>query len=407
MRILYYSPHPSLQLNSNTGYGTHMREMIAAFRNCGHEVLPVIAADLFYANMDRTDESREKETPKGIRVKEGIKKIIPPSVWSGLKNINLIRVDRKLTEILRGKLVSWKPDLIYERCSYLQTSGVKIAREYHLPHLMEINSPCVEEQGELEDGYKFFFDLARKREKEQAEKSDMLICVSTALKSYYQRFLNIDPQKIMVVPNAINPEICRLEKKDGIKKKLGIENNRVIGFVGSFFRWHRIDLVIKAFNELEESGTKLLIVGSGSIENDLRELAAQMKRGGDIIFTGEVEHDRIYDYIRSMDICVLAGSHWYGSPIKLFEYGAMRKPIIAPDNVPVKDIIADGIDGLLVKPTVRSISLALRKLLDDPALADKIASSFNYKVCNEYTWTNHAEMILKEASAGVLPGTPA
>ncbi len=398
MRILYYSPHPQLQLRSNTGYGTHMREMIAAFRSMGHDVSPYIVADV---NGENEEEFVQQNIPNNAKIQNGsflktlIKTVTPNFAWSSIKDLRLLNFDRKIKNDLKDAIVEWKPDVIYERCNYLQTSGVEVANQMGIPHILEVNSPYVEEHAFLEKGYNLLYQKAKAAEQEQAMRTTMLVVVSTALKNYYMDVLGIDSNKIVVIPNAIKSNFCSENYDFETRRKLDLENKKVFGFVGSFFRWHGIDLLIKAFNEIEDPDTRLLIVGSGEIENELKLLANKQSRAADIIFTGEVRHVEIYDYIQAMDICVLARSHWYGSPVKLFEYGAMGKPIIAPDNIPVNDIMSHGEDALLVKPTVRSLTDAMQELLDNPQLATKIAENFKKKVNSEYIWIKHAGKILE------------
>lgn len=99
-----------------------------------------------------------------------------------------------------------------------------------------------------------------------------------------------------------------------------------------------------------------------------------------------------------MDITVLPNSHWYGSPIKLFEYGAMGKAIIAPDNVPVKDVLIPGDDGLLVKPTVDSLFPAMKHLVESPDQRVRMAEGFQKKVLTRHIWSAMAKKILHDAA---------
>ena len=398
MRILYYSPHPNLRLSSNTGYGTHMREMIAAFSSANTEVETLIAGDWMAGTPDTAiaSETPIHENNEKKSLKQVFKYLIPNSLWSTIKDANLLRHDRKIKKILMSKVDEWKPDIIYERCNYLQLSGAEVAASRHIPHILEVNSPYVDERVFLEKSYNFFTTLAKQNEKRQAFMTTMLVVVSSALKNYYNTVLKVPDEKIVVIPNAINPNNGHLirEEDQNIRRSFGLQGKTVFGFVGSFFRWHGIDIMMKAFNEIDDPNTMLLIIGSGEIEDELKNLAQTLDRKNDIIFAGEVNHDVVYDYISAMDICVLARSHWYGSPVKLFEYGAMGKAIIAPDNIPVKDIMVNGKDGILVKPTVRSLRDAMVYMLENPEEAKKMSEHFNQKVMNEYTWTNHARRIL-------------
>ena len=88
MKILYYSPHPHLRIEDQTGYGTHMREMIAAFEMLGHDVDFLIAGHRAIP----TKETQGSNTRS--LVKEVLKFLIPGLMWETFKDLQLIRVDR-------------------------------------------------------------------------------------------------------------------------------------------------------------------------------------------------------------------------------------------------------------------------------------------------------------------------
>lgn len=387
MKILYYSPHPHLNLASPAGYGTHMREMIAAFRRLGHEVYPVIIG-----GVEINDD--EKDNAKQAGLKSIIKKITPKIVWETAKDFGLIKQDRKAKLSLIHAVNDFKPDLIYERANYLQTSGVEVAKEFNTYHILEVNSPYIEERKKLQGDT--LYKGAKNREKAQLKLTDKIVVVSSALKEYFIREQKIDATKFIVTPNAINlVEIEANKSKDVDEVK---DKELVIGFVGSFFSWHGIDLLINAFAKVQSDfdNLKLLIVGDGDLREELMSLAASLGVDGDVIFTGSVPHRRVYNYIEKMDICVMAKSNWYGSPVKIFEYGALGKAIIAPDNIPVKDVMVDKVDGLLIAPKVAQLTEALRSLIMDEKLRTRLGSNFKKKVINHHTWDCMAEMILAE-----------
>ena len=96
--------------------------------------------------------------------------------------------------------------------------------------------------------------------------------------------------------------------------------------------------------ELVEQMTNAVVLvtgGDGSILPDLKNLADKLGLASKIIFTGNVAHEKVNDYLAVMDIAVMVKSNWYGSPVKIFEYGAASLPMICPDTIPVRDVITD------------------------------------------------------------------
>ena len=144
--------------------------------------------------------------------------------------------------------------------------------------------------------------------------------------------------------------------------------------------------------------TRLLIVGSGEALDDLKNLAQKLKIENQVVFAGSVPHHEVFNYIDLMDITVMAKSNWYGSPVKIFEYGAMGKAIIAPDVIPVRDVMIDAIDGILVQPEQVALTNALEKLFIDEKLRKNIADNFKQKVLANHTWEKMAEKLLSSLS---------
>ena len=131
MKILYFSPHPQLRIEDPTGYGTHMREMIAAFEALGHEVHFLIAGN----RVVQAKEAQGSITPTSL-VKKVLKSMIPPLVWETIKDLQLIQVDRANERHLNRLVGELHPDVIYERSHYGMVSGVQVANNHGIQHIL-------------------------------------------------------------------------------------------------------------------------------------------------------------------------------------------------------------------------------------------------------------------------------
>lgn len=390
MKIIYYSPHPNLNLSAPSGPGTHMREVIKGFEDQGHEVIPCI--------LGGTEETSLQIEYSESGFKKFIKKLLPESIWQTAKDIRLRRFDKYAKAQLNAIIEREKPEMIYERGYYLMTSGVEAAKEAGIAHAIELNAPYPEEKVQME-GASMFISMAHEKEKLQVTETDLVVVVSSALKTYLADKHEIDPDKILVTPNAVNPEKFR-----GVAsgKARFSEDHTVIGFVGSIFPYHGVDMLIQGFAELAEKhdDLRLLIVGDGYVLGSLKQLAEELKVSDKVIFTGNVAYHEVYTLIAEMDICVMATSNWYGSPVKIFEYGIMNKAIIAPDNIPVRDVMVHEQDGILCEASRISLTNGLRRLIQDTDLRARLASSFHDKVLREHTWTQVSQRILDQMPIG-------
>lgn len=388
MKILYYSPHPQLSMYAPTGYGTHMREMIAAWRQMGIEVRTCIAGDA-----DQEEYKSQENSNKGRF--SSLKKAIPSILWQSLRDFSLIRFDNKQETILADVIEEFHPDVIYERVAYLQNSGIKCAEKYGIKHVSEINAPYPEERISF-SGKSFFIGAAKNIEREILIRSSGISVVSSALKNYLVKILPSAESKILVVPNSVNPIEKQFTDSDieALRSNYGIDNEIVVGFVGSMFPYHGVDILIKAFAQIPlEKNLKLLIVGDGLILHELKALAKALNVFQKVIFTGSLPHREVYANIELMDICCMPKSNWYGSPVKIFEYGLLQKPVIAPDEIPMHDVM--GIDdGEIVAPTVEAFYEALIKLVDDEGRRSLVAKNWHKKVMENYTWNEAAKKTL-------------
>lgn len=139
---------------------------------------------------------------------------------------------------------------------------------------------------------------------------------------------------------------------------------------------------------------RMLIVGDGLSLPELKQRVKSLGLEQEIVFAGRIPHKEIFNQIALMDIAVMAKSNWYGSPVKIFEYGAMKKAIIAPDVVPVQDVMEHEKDGLLVQPNLESLREAMARMIDEPELRLSCAESFHQKVNERYHWTQIATEVL-------------
>jgi len=387
MRILYYAPNPQLSLSAQTGYGTHMREMINSWRDLGHEVDTLIVGN-------NTDSPEQAKPTKTLNLKWALKKLTPNYIWETLKDKKLINTDAELFKALDERVQSFKPDIIYERISYLQDSGVQVARKNGIRHVSEVNAPFPEERIYF-SGKSAYLKRAKSIEKLILEESDCLTVVSSALKEYLIQKSPSSAHKMHVVPNAVNENLKKLDvnRVAALKSKFNPKNKLVVGFVGSIFPYHGVDLLIKAFKSSLKDAV-LLIVGDGESIPELKKYVEANSMDENVFFTGSVPHRDVFHYIEIMDICCMMNSNWYGSPVKIFEYGLMNKAVIAPDVRPVQDVMVHGKDGFLVSNSLNDICESLKTVSSDNQLRQQIAESWNKKVLENYTWKITAQKTL-------------
>lgn len=384
MKILYYSSHHGLNLNAPAGYATHMRETIKAMRKLGHEVEVLINGGTEW-DMDGTP-------PPSSNVKSKLKKITPKVLWETAKDRQLRKNDEKSIEILDARVKKFQPDVIYERYNYFQDSGSLVANKCGVKHILEVNSPYIEERIDLQ-GKSLYLSQAQKMEERVFRDCDRLVIVSSALKKHFIQEYKLQEEKLKVIPNAISKEWLDNIEESSLKA----EESFIFGFVGSLFPWHGVDILVEAFSKFQKEypNSKLQIVGGGEILADLILQADELGVKSKVNFVGSVPHKEVPKFIKSFDVAIMAKSNWYGSPVKIFEYGALGIPVIAPNNVPVRDVMTHNQHGYLIEATVNDLFQAMKALFLDQSKRQKMAEAFKAKVLNEHTWEENVKRTLE------------
>lgn len=388
LRILYFSPHPHINMASPSGPGTHIREIIEGFEAQGHIVIRFIAGG--ETALPNTSTISFRRSPW--------KRFIPSIFWETLRDFQMIFYDKKLQRRLETIILNEKPDIIYERSCYGMGAGMRAAAKLGVRYIVEMNAPYPQERVAMQ-GRSLLSFRGHIHEKKQVESAYRTIVVSTAMKRYLLEKTKSNQQSIHVAANAVNPKHIQTSSKQiaDIRSSLGLSiANTIIGFVGSIFPYHGVDLMIESFVTIaqEYPESRMLIVGDGEIVKDLKKRAEDLGLSQKIIFTGNVPHKEVYNYLSLMDIAVMARSNWYGSPVKIFEYGAMRKAIIAPNVVPVTDVMIHREHGLLISDSQAELTDAIRYMLKHPDERQRMAENFHLKVLSEHTWNKVANDIL-------------
>ncbi len=390
MKIIYFSQHPNLNLMQPDGPGTHMREVINSFSNLGHEVLTLISGG---TELKKNTSAQSKNA----QFKNFAKKIIPEYVWESVKDFQLYNSNKRAERILSEQIQKFHPDLIYERGGYMQVAGVRTAKKFDIKHFVEINAPLTDEKNLLQ-AKSLLTCKSYEMEREILFSADKIFVVSSKLKEYFIDKFMCDESKIVVTPNAVNPEKIQTNEKkiNEIRAKYNLTGKTIIGFVGSIFKYHGIDILLDAFQKIsaQKSNVILIIVGDGEILEELKVQTQFQNLSDKIIFTGYVSTSEVFNYMEIFDIAVLPKTKEYMSPIKIFEYGAIGKAIVAPDVSSVRDVMENEADGLLVYSDTDGIYSAILRLLDNENLRNYLGENFRKKVLSEHTWKKNVQKIL-------------
>ncbi len=397
MKICYLCADRGITLAKHKGASTHIRSIVRAFVAGGHDVVVV---------MPPGDAKNDLGVP--------LRPIIEPEIFAPLtaeqgrerdgqtKDLrkNRIRVTRALGHIWQNAAVEktfgtvireFSPDLIYERYSPFGIAGGVLANRYGIPHVLEVNAPLAWEGAEYRK--QALQEAAEVLELNAFEFSTRIVAVSRELRDQLVAG-GVAAEKIVIVPNGVDPDLF---DQRGPRYRNGLDAQFVLGFVGSLKEWHGMDVLAEAFESLaHDPRFHLLIVGDGPTVELFRALADRWP--GQVTITGEIPLGHVPQYVRAMDVALAPYpplERFYFSPLKVLEYMAAGRPVVASAIGQVAELIRDGETGLLVPPgDVSALTAAVRRLASDRDLRLRLGALAAREIRQRHTWTQRASDIL-------------
>jgi glycosyltransferase involved in cell wall biosynthesis len=392
VRILYHH-----RTRSKDGQYVHISELIGALRRLGHEVMVVAPAAM--------ERAKFGDDAGLVAV---LKRRVPRFAYELMEfGYSLLAYLR-----LRRAVLAFRPDCLYERYSLFLPSGVWIKKVFGLPMLLEVNGPLYEERQQHEGGIALRW-LALWTQRYAWRGADFVLPVTSVLADMVVA-AGVPKERVTVIPNGIDPEHFGNNSlsTQAAKAKLGLGDRLVLGFTGFVREWHGLDRVVDLVAErTKDFGLHLLIVGDGPARESLQARARERGIVDRVTVTGVVDRDRVPGYVAAFDVALQPAVVPYASPLKLFEYLAMGRAIVAPATPNISEILTDGEDAVLFDPaSPDGMRRALEKLLNDGELRRRIAEGARRTIeRRKLTWGNNAQRVvdlfgrLLRSAPGAMP----
>jgi glycosyltransferase involved in cell wall biosynthesis len=239
--------------------------------------------------------------------------------------------------------------------------------------------------------------------------ADLIVVVSEEMQEeLIQR--GIDKNKILINPNGVDTSVYSPDV-DGttIRTKYFFNKSIVLGFIGTFGKWHGAEVLTQAFgmllnekNELRNK-VKLLLIGDGVTMPEVKKYIETYNINQEVILTGQIPQIEGPAHLAACDILVSPhiptpdGTKFFGSPTKLFEYMAMGKPIIASDLNQIGRILEQHKTAILCEPgNPVALKDAISNLVDDKELCILLGKNARDKAVNEFTWQKNVEKVIEK-----------
>lgn len=379
MKILYHH-----RTASKDGQAVHIEELIGALHEIGHEVR-VVAPEIGHGDGMGEDASLVHK----------LKAALPKAVYELLELAYSLVAYQRLLRAAR----EFKPDIIYERYNLYLLAGIMLKRKLGLPLLLEVNAPLAEERARHSGGLGLPW-LARWAERRAWNSADFVLPVTRVLAGHVAA-AGVPAERIAVIPNGINrAHFDAAPSPDAARQKLGLAGKLVLGFTGFVRNWHGVDRVIRWMATADApANAVLMVVGDGPVRAELEQLAADLSLHGRVRFTGVINRDRVPEHVAAFDIALQPAVVPYASPLKLFEYLALGKAVIAPRQPNIEEILADGDNALLFDAAEQgAFERSLTQLCADATLRARLAASAVATIDRlDLTWLGNAQKVTRLA----------
>lgn len=384
MRILHVLDH-SLPLHS--GYTFRTLSILKAQRAMGWETFHVTGEK--QASGEQLEETVNDwtffRTPKG------------GSYLSRLPVLNQVAVINSLTQRLFEIVPQVKPDILHAHSPSLNgIAALRVARKLKIPLVYEVRAfwedAAVDHGTSTEWGIRY--RLTRALENYAMHHADAITTICEGLRGdIISR--KIAPEKVTVIPNAVDLENFEMiQSTDGeLRNSLGLTNRQVVGFIGSFYAYEGLTVLLQALPWMlaDNSDIRLLLVGGGPQEAELRQLANELKIADKVVFTGRVPHEQVQRYYSIIDVLVYPRLSMrltdLVTPLKPLEAMAQGKLLAASDVGGHRELIRDGHNGVLFKTNdPRSLAEKVNALLQAPARWPALRQAGREYVETERNW---------------------
>ncbi|MGB5452889.1 MAG: TIGR04063 family PEP-CTERM/XrtA system glycosyltransferase [Sedimenticolaceae bacterium] len=273
--------------------------------------------------------------------------------------LNQLEVARTLSQRLDAVIEQERPDILHAHSPALDGLAALAAGKRHgLPVVYECRAfweDAAVDHGSTSQGSPRY-RLTRAMETYVFKRADAVTCICEGLRRDIVA-RGVPEDRVTVIPNAV--DIASFGETAGYDRQLaeevGVLDRPLIGFLGSFYAYEGLDLAIDALPLIHADipDLKLLLVGGGPQESNLKAQADRLGLRESVVFTGRVPHDQVQRYYDLIDILVYPRHPMrlteLVTPLKPLEAMAQRRLLVASDVGGHRELIQDGSTGKLFR----------------------------------------------------------
>jgi PEP-CTERM/exosortase A-associated glycosyltransferase len=388
-RVLHILDH-SLPLHS--GYTFRTRAILKSLEAAGVEVRAV-TGPLYH------------EGESGTAEHDGLVFHRTPGPIAGLAGQREWRTIESLRATVEKVAAEWKPDVLHAHSPALcGMAGLRAARRLNLPFVYEIRAfweDAAVGNGTGSEG-SIKYRLTRALENRVVAGADAVFTICQGLRDDLVS-RGHDGDKIRLSPNGVDLTLFGEPpaRDDALATKIGIGEGPVIGFIGSFYDYEGLDDLIAAMPLLRERhpDAQLLLVGGGPMDARLRAQAAASSASDGIVFTGRVPHGEVERYYSLVDVLAYPRKKSrltdLVTPLKPLEAMAQKRIVAASNVGGHRELIEDGVTGLLFAPDdPQAMAAALADFIDAKDRWPAMRDAGRRHVAEKHDWARNIDRYL-------------
>lgn len=416
LKIAYVVQNAGLNVESDVGAAHLIKTTCRVLKQAGHDVRLFSIARHSVMLFDNMDDLYSRER-------------VSPGVVGSKAYIALERAIRRLQNALHLPYVAvfdsyrfyatarhFLPqfDLCHEYQGLFSVGTAVACARLGIPYILTSDADLLLEREVIGDPLRGVQGWLARREIEYAYRvAHKIICVSEPARQRLLTTWHVPPAKIEVIPNGVNIELFTQAQETAVlRQQLALGSAPVVMFVGGFQPWHGLDLLLDSFALVRQQlpETRLILVGDGPVRPAIEQKAADMGLASSLHITGFLEHFEVPQWLALADVVTipypkLPQELWF-SPLKLFEYMAAGKAIVASRSGQIADVLVDGFNGRLVPPGEPAVlSQTILELLQAPEERTRLGQNARQQAIAQHSWAHYGQkletvyqQVLKEAS---------
>ena len=343
MRILHVLDH-SIPLHS--GYTFRTAAILREQRALGWETIHLTSP-------------KQGQTSSVVETVDGLEFHRIPVPPSGPVGVNEWRQMKATSLALQALCEQFRPDIIHAHSPLLNAfPAIKVGKRLGIPIVYEIRAfweDAAVDHGSTTEG-SLRYRLTHWMETRAIRQVDHVFTICEGLRADIAG-RGIPAAKITVIPNAVDIEGFQPsgEPDPELRQQLGLEGKTVVGFVGSFYAYEGLDLLLAALPRLLEKQPllRLLLVGGGPQDAALKAQAQALGVADKVVFTGRVPHDEVVRYYDQIDLLAYPRHKMrltdLVTPLKPLEAMAQKRLFVASDVGGHRELVRDGVTGFLFR----------------------------------------------------------